>query len=182
MTRLSLQNKLWETSQLDRRSLETMMKLEKRGSERSSSSDVQREKILRERKNSESEVDLFAHDDVVLSKKSAGSKNSLCNNLIDHLLTKESSHLTRSSLDKSHDQWLKPPRSVAFDDSLLESVDGGADAEGDWTPVVSKRRMKKIMDRRTSMNSDEGVGDLSWSSGGILGDSRFVLLHTHVNV
>ena len=123
MTRLSLQNKLWETSQLDRKSLETMMKLEKRGSERSSSSDVQREKILRERKNSESEVDLFAHDDVVLSK------NSLCNNLIDHLLTKESSHLTRSSLDKSHDQWLKPPRSVAFDDSLLESVDGGADAE-----------------------------------------------------
>lgn len=172
MTRLSLQNKLWETSQLDRNSLETMMKLEKRGSERSSSSDVQREKILRERKNSDSEVDFFAHDDVVLSKKSAGSKNSLCHNLIDHLLIKESSHLTRSSLDKSHDQWLKPPRSVAFDDSLLESVDGGADAEGDWTPVVSKRRMKKLRDRRTSMNSDEGVGDLSWSSGGILGDSR----------
>merc|ERR1719376_1700629 len=53
----------------------------------------------------------------------------------------------------------------------METKVEGEDAEENWTPVMKKKKKKtNLRDRRVSLNSDEGVGDLSWSSGAMLGD------------
>merc|ERR1719430_2506648 len=147
---------------------------------RSSSSDSRIGSILRVRKNSDSEVSYFAlgEEEAEKSKinKEADLSSSIGNSVIAHLLVHQSEHLTRSTLlEKSPDHWVKPARSVVFDDFAHDSVeakmdDGGAEMEEAWTPVMKKK--KKLRDRRVSMNSDEGVGDLSWSSGAMFGDIR----------
>ena len=157
MTRLSLQSKPWEGTLVNKA---PMLQA------RSSSSDSRIGSILRVRKNSDSEVSYFAlgEEEAEKSKinKEADLSSSIGNSVIAHLLVHQSKHLTRSTLlEKSPDHWVKPARSVVFDDFAHDSVeakmdDGGAEMEEAWTPVMKKK--KKLRDRRVSMNSDEGVG------------------------
>jgi len=141
---------------------------------RSSSSDSRRGSILRVRKNSDSEVSYFAPEEEAEKSNSKDLRSSIGNSVMAHLLIHQSRHLTRSTLEKSPNQWAKPARSVVFDDfphdSMEAKMDEGAEMEDNWTPVMKKK--KKLRDRRVSMNSDEGVGDLSWSSGAMFGDTR----------
>ena len=166
MTRLTLQSKPWEgTLMINKEStqlngpwgLAEAPKLHAR----SSSSDSRRDRILRVRKNSDSEVSYFAPEEEVKKSNSeeADLRSSIGNSMMAHLLIHQSRHLTRSTLEKSPNRWAKPARSVVFDDfphdSLEHKMDEGAETEEKWTPVMKKK--KKLRDRRVSMNSDEGV-------------------------
>merc|ERR1719234_115685 len=145
---------------------------------RSSSSDLRRgDRILRVRKNSDSEVSYFAPEEEEEGVKECNRKeedlgSSIGNSMMAHLLIHQSRHLTRSTLlEKSPNRWVKPARSVVFDDFPHESMETkmeGEGAEENWTPVMKKKK-KNLRDGRVSMNSDEEVGDLSWSSSAMLG-------------
>ena len=153
MTRLTLQRKPWEAS-----TLQLAPKLHAR----SSSFDSRKGSILRVRKNSDSEVSYFTAEEEAekFNSKDADLRNSIGNSMTAHLLIHQSRHLTRSTLEKSPNQWAKPARSVVFDDfphdSMETKMDEGAGSDDSWTPVMKKRK-KKLRDRRVSMNSDEGV-------------------------
>jgi len=171
MTRLTLQSKPWEGTLINEVST---LQLASKLHARSSSSDSRRGSILRVRKNSDSEVSYFAPEEEAEKSNSKDLRSSIGNSVMAHLLIHQSRHLTRSTLEKSPNQWAKPARSVVFDDfphdSMEAKMDEGAEMEDNWTPVMKKK--KKLRDRRVSMNSDEGVGDLSWSSGAMFGDTR----------
>ena len=159
MTRLTLQSKKpWEGTLVNNKA--ATLQLDPKLHARSSSSDSRRDRILRVRKNSDSEVSYFAPEEEEEVKKSnseeADLRSSIGNSMMAHLLIHQSRHLTRSTLEKSPNRWAKPARSVVFDDFPHESVETKKDegAEEKWTPVVKK---KKLRDRRLSMNSDEGV-------------------------
>ena len=159
MTRLTLQSKKpWEGTLVNNKA--ATIQLAPKLHARSSSSDSRRgDRILRVRKNSDSEVSYFAPEEEEVEKsnrKEADLRSSIGNSMMAHLLIHQSRHLTRSTLEKSPNRWAKPARSVVFDDFPHESVETKKDegAEENWTPVVKK---KKLRDRRVSMNSDEGV-------------------------
>ena len=156
MTRLTLQSKPWEGTLINEVST---LQLASKLHARSSSSDSRRGSILRVRKNSDSEVSYFAPEEEAEKSNSKDLRSSIGNSVMAHLLIHQSRHLTRSTLEKSPNQWAKPARSVVFDDfphdSMEAKMDEGAEMEDNWTPVMKKK--KKLRDRRVSMNSDEGV-------------------------
>ena len=156
MTRLTLQSKPWEGTLINEVSA---LQLASKLHARSSSSDSRRCSILRVRKNSDSEVSYFAPEEEAEKSNIKDLRSSIGNSVMAHLLIHQSRHLTRSTLEKSPNQWAKPARSVVFDDfphdSMEAKMDEGAEMEDNWTPVMKKK--KKLRDRRVSMNSDEGV-------------------------
>ena len=160
MTRLTLQSKKpWEGTLINKAAT---LQLAPKLHARSFSSDSRKgDRILRVRKNSDSEVSYFAPEEEVKKSNSeeADLRSSIGNSMMAHLLIHQSRHLTRSTLEKSPNRWAKPARSVVFDDfphdSLEHKMDEGAETEEKWTPVMKKK--KKLRDRRVSMNSDEGV-------------------------
>ena len=158
MTRLTLQRKPWQGTPINEApTLQMAPKLHAR----SYSSDSRRGSILRVRKNSDSEVSYFSPDGEahMPNSKEADLRSSIGNSVMAHLLIHQSRHLTRSTLEKSPNQWAKPARSVVFDDfphdGMETKMDESAELEENWTPVTKKK--KKMRDRRVSMNSDEGV-------------------------
>ena len=156
MTRLTLQSKPWEGTLMNEASA---LQLASKLHARSSSSDSRRCSILRVRKNSDSEVSYFAPEEEAEKSNIKDLRSSIGNSVMAHLLIHQSRHLTRSTLEKSPNQWAKPARSVVFDDfphdSMEAKMDEAAEMEDNWTPVMKKK--KKLRDRRVSMNSDEGV-------------------------
>lgn len=177
MTRLTLHSKPYELTLLQPGEPGQVKEVPKLHA-RSSSSDARRgERSLRVRKNSDSEVSYFAPDVAEKSNiKESNLRSSIDATVMAHMLIHESKHLTRSALEKSPNQWRKPARSVVFDDFPHDNMEtevneANDEMEENWTPVLRKKK-KKLRDRKVSMNSDEGVGDLSWSSGAMLGDAR----------
>merc|ERR1719239_262024 len=156
MTRLTLQSKKpWEGTLINKVST---LQLAPKLHARSSSSDSRRgNRILRVRKNSDSEVSYFAPEEEEEVKKTnseeADLRRSIGNSMMAHLLIHQSRHMTRSTLEKSPNRWAKPVRSVVFDDfpheSMEHKMDEGAEMEEKWTPVMKKK--KKLRQRRSGL-------------------------------
>merc|ERR1719489_724530 len=129
MTRLTLQSKPWEGTLINK-----PHQLAPKLHARSSSSDSRRDKFFRVRKNSDSEVSYFAPEEEEVKKcnrtKEGDLSSSIGNSMMAHLLIHQSSHLTRSTLEKSPNQWAKPARSVVFDDFPHESLETKMEGEG----------------------------------------------------